>query len=82
MNKLSVKDIDLKGTGAVADAKPLPGDVVSYPNDEGHGHSSMFLGNDLIISAKGSGVEITTVKSELDSHGGIGRVRKFTGSGK
>lgn len=63
-------------------AQPELGDIVCFPTDGGLGHSSLYLGKKLIISAKGSGIEIETEEYETEEHNGLARIRKFTGSGR
>lgn len=63
-------------------AQPQLGDIICFPAQEGLGHSSLYLGKRLIISAKSSGVEIEREDSETEWHDGLVRIRKFTGSGR
>lgn len=63
-------------------AQPELGDIICFPYPEGLGHSSLYLGKGLIISAKFSGIEIETETYEKEGHNDIARIRKFTGSGK
>lgn len=63
-------------------AQPQLGDIICFPALEGLGHSSLYLGKRLIISAKFSGIELEREDSETEWHDGIVRIRKFTGSGK
>lgn len=60
---------------------PELGDILAFPSDGIHGHSALYLGRDLIISAKGVGLEIGTVEYETKVHGDLARIRKFNGSG-
>ena len=63
-------------------AQPELGDIICFPYLEGLGHSSLYLGKGLIISAKFSGIEIETERYEKEGHDDTARIRKFTGSGK
>ena len=63
-------------------AQPELGDIICFPTPEGLGHSSLYLGKGLIISAKFSGIEIETEVYEKERHADIARIRKFTGSGR
>ena len=63
-------------------AQPELGDIICFPYPEGLGHSSLYLGKGLIISAKFSGIEVETELYEKEKHDDIARVRKFTGSGR
>jgi len=67
-----------------ADANALPevGDIMCFPAEGGLGHSSLYLGKKLIISAKTDGIDIETEEFETEMHDGKARLRKFTGSGK
>ncbi len=65
-----------------ANAQPEVGDIICFPTDGGLGHSSLYLGKKLIISAKTDGIEIETEEFETEMHDGKARLRKFTGSGK
>lgn len=65
-----------------AAAQPEVGDIMAFPTDGGLGHSSLYLGKKLIISAKTDGIEIETEEFETEMHDGKARLRKFTGSGK
>lgn len=63
-------------------AQPQLGDIICFPALEGLGHSSLYLGKRLIISAKSSGIEIEREDSETEWHDNTARIRKFTGSGR
>lgn len=65
-----------------ANAQPALGDIMSFPTEGGLGHSSLYLGKKLIISAKTDGIDIETEEFETEMHEGKARLRKFTGSGK
>lgn len=63
-------------------AQPELGDIMCFPSDGGLGHSSLYLGRKLIISAKTDGIELETEEYETEMHDGRARMRKFTGSGR
>ena len=65
-----------------AKAQPELGDIICFPAQEGLGHSSLYLGKRLIVSAKSSGIEIEREDYETLLHDDIARIRKFTGSGR
>lgn len=56
-----------------------PGDIVAFPSSSGSGHSTIYLGNGLVVSAKGTGVEVGTVKHEKREHGDQAVTRKYAG---
>jgi len=56
---------------------PRPGDIVPYRAEVGSGHSSLYLGAGLQISAKGWGVEIGGVAYEASTHAWKARVRQY-----
>lgn len=62
-------------------AQPEVGDIICFPSRSGLGHSSLYLGKKLIISAKTYGIDIETEEYETEGHEGKARIRKFTGSG-
>lgn len=68
--------VALRSAG-VPSSFPDLGDLIVFPLDGGHGHVGLYLGKDLIISAKASGIEVGTIEKEREEHGGIVRVRKF-----
>lgn len=72
---------DLRQPGE-AKANPELGDVIAFPAAVGSGHVGLYLGRNLIVSAKETGIEIGPVEVESAAHGGIARIRKFTGSGR
>ena len=63
-------------------ASPNLGDLIIFPAREGHGHVGLYLGKNLILSAKNTGIEVGTLEKEQAEHGGIARIRKFNGSGR
>ena len=63
-------------------AAPQLGDLISFPSEDDLGHVGLYLGRNLIVSAKASGIEIGTVEVETESHGGIAMIRKYTGTGR
>jgi hypothetical protein len=73
-------DIDAQGEGV----QPVPGDIIAFHATSGAGHSALHIGGGLIISARGTGIEIGTVASERDpnshhSHDYVS-VRKYSGN--
>ncbi|MGQ0615301.1 MAG: NlpC/P60 family protein [Planctomycetaceae bacterium] len=78
----NARDLDETRTVADSRAHPEPGDIIAFPAQLGSGHSSLYIGNGLVISAKGTGVEVGTIASERSTHNGVARIRKFTGSGQ
>jgi hypothetical protein len=62
-----------------------PGDIVSFaPKPHHHGHTTIYLGNGLVVSAKpddGATIELLDAESQDDDHVAT-RVRKYTASGK
>ncbi|QTR49430.1 hypothetical protein [Candidatus Thiothrix anitrata] len=71
----------LRKTGDLM-AQPEVGDIICFPSEGGLGHSSLYLGKKLIISAKESGIDIEAEEYETEGHDGKARIRKFTGSGR
>jgi hypothetical protein len=63
-------------------AQPELGDIIAFPADNGSGHTGLFLGKNLIVSAKETGIEVHPLEYEQSQHGNVARIRKFTGSGK
>jgi cell wall-associated NlpC family hydrolase len=63
-------------------AQPELGDIIAFPSDDGSGHTGLYLGKNLIVSAKETGIEVHPLEYEQSQHGNIARIRKFTGSGK
>jgi hypothetical protein len=63
-------------------AKPELGDLICFPSPTSFGHVGLYVGKDLIISAKETGLEIGPIEAETAAHGGIVRIRKFNGSGR
>ncbi|HEX2751438.1 MAG TPA: NlpC/P60 family protein, partial [Verrucomicrobiales bacterium] len=63
-------------------ANPELGDVISFPSTDGSGHTGLYLGKNLIVSAKETGIEVHPLEYEHSQHGDTTRIRKFTGSGK
>lgn len=63
-------------------AAPELGDIIAFPASSGSGHVGLYLGKDLIVSAKETGVEIHPLAHEQALHGGIVLIRKFTGTGR
>ena len=78
------RDIKSKGSNGQIDPKSVPqsGDIVAYPNPGGYGHSSIYIGDGIVVAAKTGGVRLETVKYEQEAHGGSARVRKYTGTGR
>jgi hypothetical protein len=62
-----------------------PGDIVSLaPKPGHHGHTTIYLGNGLVVSAKpddGATIELLDAESQDEDHVAT-RVRKYTASGK
>jgi hypothetical protein len=62
-----------------------PGDIVSLaPKPHHHGHTTIYLGNGLVVSAKpddGATIELLDAESQDEDHVAT-RVRKYTASGK
>ena len=63
-------------------ANPELGDIIAFPAEAASGHVGLYLGRNLIVSAKETGIEIGTVAAEQGAHGGSARIRKFNGSGR
>jgi hypothetical protein len=63
-------------------AQPELGDLICFPSDGDFGHVCLYVGKDLILSAKETGLEIGPIAPERTAHGNIVRIRKFNGSGK
>ncbi len=63
-------------------AQPELGDLICFPAEMGSGHVGLYLGKNLIVSAKETGIEIHPLEYEQAQHGNIARIRKFTGTGK
>lgn len=63
-------------------ASPDLGDLIVFPTEGDHGHVGLYLGKNLIISAKNTGIEVGTLEKEKAEHQGIARIRKFNGSGR
>jgi hypothetical protein len=63
-------------------AEPELGDIIAFPAENGSGHTGLYLGKNLIVSAKETGIEVHPLEYEQGQHGGVVRIRKFTGSGK
>ena len=63
-------------------AAPELGDIIAFPESSGSGHVGLYLGKDLIITAKETGVEIHPLAYEQSLHGGVVVIRKFTGTGR
>lgn len=63
-------------------AAPELGDIIAFPESSGSGHVGLYLGKDLIITAKETGVEIHPLAYEQALHGGVVVIRKFTGTGR
>lgn len=63
-------------------AQPELGDLICFPSDGDFGHVALYVGKDLILSAKETGLEIGPIAPETKAHGGIVRIRKFNGSGR
>ncbi|CAB1083586.1 hypothetical protein D1AOALGA4SA_11139 [Olavius algarvensis Delta 1 endosymbiont] len=65
----------------IATPPPALGEVVAFPSPPGeNGHAGLHLGNGLMISAKGTGIEVGTVDFEKGVHSGIGRHRFYKGN--
>ncbi|HWB03827.1 MAG TPA: hypothetical protein VG796_12445 [Verrucomicrobiales bacterium] len=65
-----------------AKAEPELGDIIAFPLEGGAGHTGLYLGKNLIVSAKETGIEVHPLEYEQSQHGNVVRIRKFTGSGK
>ena len=63
-------------------AAPELGDLIAFPARTGAGHVGLYLGKDLIVSAKETGVEIHPLAYERAMHDNIVVIRKFTGTGQ
>ncbi len=63
-------------------AKPELGDIIAFPGNAESGHVGLYLGRNLIVSAKETGIEIGPLEVEQLEHGNIVRIRKFNGSGR
>lgn len=63
-------------------AAPELGDLIAFPAESGSGHVGLYLGRDLIVSAKETGVEIHPLAYERATHNNIVVIRKFNGSGQ
>lgn len=63
-------------------AAPDLGDVISFPMEGDSGHTGLYLGKNLIVSAKATGIEIGPVEAESRAHGGAAMIRKFNGTGR
>lgn len=63
-------------------ASPELGDIIVFPDSDGFGHMSLYLGKNLIVSAQSTGIEITEIVHEKSRYDNTSLIRKFTGSGK
>jgi hypothetical protein len=63
-------------------ANPELGDIIAFPSTDGSGHTGLYLGKNLIVSAKETGIEVHPLECEQSQHGDVALIRKFTGSGK
>lgn len=63
-------------------AQPELGDILAFPTEYGLGHSALYLGRRLIVSAKTDGIELETEEYETVMHEDKARIRKFTASGR
>lgn len=63
-------------------AQPELGDLIAFPSEGEFGHVGLYVGKNLILSAKETGIEIGPIEPETAAHGGIVRIRKFNGSGR
>ncbi len=63
-------------------AQPELGDLIAFPSDGPRGHVGLYVGKNLILSAKETGLEIGPIEAEQTEHGGVVRIRKFTGTGR
>ena len=63
-------------------AAPDLGDLIAFPSSNGSGHVGLYLGKNLIVSAKETGIEIHPLEYEQALHGGVVVIRKFTGTGR
>ncbi len=63
-------------------AAPELGDLICFPSEGQFGHVGLYLGKNLVLSAKETGLEIGPIEAETKAHGGIVRIRKFNGSGR
>ncbi len=71
---------NLSAARVIGTPSPALGEVVAFPapSDE-NGHAGLHLGNGLMISAKGTGIEVGTVDYETSTHDGKGRHRFYNG---
>lgn len=63
-------------------ASPELGDLICWPSKGEFGHVGLYVGKNLVISAKETGLEIGPIDAETAAHDGIVRIRKFNGSGR
>jgi hypothetical protein len=61
-------------------ASPELGDLIAFPSSDGSGHVGLYLGKNLLLSAKETGIEIHPLEYERVLHGGVVVIRKFTGT--
>jgi len=62
-------------------AAPELGDLIAFPAAQASGHVGLYLGRNLIVSAKETGIEIGPVEAEQAAHGNVVLIRKFNRSG-